>query len=83
MGEWHPSNTAYMIYTDQNGVMEGNRNEPTVPTIYEIPADEVAAFKRLHNVAGAKWIAVYSLTKWHDSVRLKEEKKKDVDPTEE
>ena len=83
MGEFQPATHAYMIYTDENGVMAGDPQKPTIPSIYMIPADEVAAFKRLHDVAGAVWVPVYSMHKWNDSIRLKKEKMKDAEPQRE
>lgn len=79
MGEFHKAEIAYMVYTDENGVMEGDPQKPTIPSIYKIPASQVAAFKRLHDVAGCKWVPVYSLVEWNDSIRLAKESEKDAE----
>jgi len=70
MGEWHPATEAYMIYTNEDGVMEGDPAKPTIPSIYKIPVNQVEAFKRKFNVAGAKWVAVYHMHDWMDSIVL-------------
>ena len=80
MGEFHKATHAFMVYTDEDGMPAAHPDMPTVPSIYKIPASQVDAFKRLHDVAGCKWIPVYSMHEWTDSIRLAKEAEKDVEP---
>ena len=67
MGEFHPATWAYMVYTDENGVKEGDPQKPTVTAIYKVRPSQVANFKKKFDVAGAVWVPIYSLMDWTDS----------------